>query len=147
MSTGTTLLIDDNENDVALMVRAISEAGLDCEVRIAPDGRAALDYLGGKGEFADRANAPFPELILLDLKLPVVPGIEVLEWIRGQQALSKVVVIVLTGSRDPVDHNRAYRLGANSIMEKPPTAQKIIDLVQIFHLWGHSRDKTTNPSA
>jgi CheY-like chemotaxis protein len=82
-------------------------------------------------------------LILLDLKLPRIPGLEVLQWLRRQPELGKIIVIVLTTSSAPVDHNRAYRLGANSIMEKPPTPEKILDLVQVFKLWGHHEGETS----
>jgi CheY-like chemotaxis protein len=147
MSPGTTLLIDDEKDDVFFMKRAVRDAGINCDLQVVGDGQSALDYLQGNGPYSDRVAYPLPELILLDLKMPLVSGLEVLQWLRQQPAFTKTIVIVLTGSREPVDHNRAYRFGANSTMEKPPTPEKLIDLVQAFGLWGHSREKTMGHSA
>lgn len=136
------LLIEDDSRDVFFMKHAVEESGVTAELRVVRDGQTAIDYLSGKGDFENRAVSPVPEIIFLDLKLPTLSGVEVLQWIRAQPACSKIVVIVLTGSREDVDLNEAYRFGANSIMIKPPTPEKLIELARTFKLWGFRREKS-----
>jgi CheY-like chemotaxis protein len=128
------LLVDDNEDDVFFILRAAKESGLDSKFHVARDGQQAKDYLAGAGEFADRLRFPLPRLLLLDLKLPYVSGLALLEWLRIQPHLEGIIVIVLTSSQAPVDLNRAFQLGANSVLEKPPTPEKIRDLARVFRL-------------
>jgi CheY-like chemotaxis protein len=112
------LHVEDEENDVLFFSEAMAKAGSHEPIQVATDGRQAIDYLTGAGQFADRAQFPLPYLVLLDLKLPVVPGLEVLKWIRSQPDLAPIVV-VLTSSEDEVDVAAAYRLGANAYLVKP----------------------------
>ena len=128
------LLVDDNEDDVFFMTRAAKDAGMDGFFHVLHDGQAAKDYLEGAGEFADRVRFPLPTLMLLDLKLPYISGLDLLQWMRAQPPLAGIIVIVLTSSQAPVDLNRAFQLGANSVLEKPPTAEKLRDLLRIFRL-------------
>jgi CheY-like chemotaxis protein len=132
-----TLLIDDDEDDVFFMTRAMKEAGIESTLQVARDGLTAMDYLRRSGEFTDRRKSPTPGLIFLDLKLPKVPGLDVLRWVREQPEFAKIIIIVLTSSVAPFDLNRALQLGANSVLEKPPTATKILELARAFRLWGH----------
>lgn len=136
-SSPATLLIDDNEDDVFFMAQAVKAAGIKSPLYVVRDGREALAYLKGEGKFADRFTFPLPGLIFLDLKLPYVTGLTVLEWLREQLQFEKVVVIVLTSSQAPVDLNRAFQIGANSVLEKPPTAEKILELARTFRLRGY----------
>jgi len=92
------------------------------------DGQQALDYLTGKGSYADRESYPLPCIMFLDLKLPYVHGFEVLDRIRQRTDLNSLVVVVLTGSSEKKDCNRAYALGARSYLVKPPTAQLLRDI-------------------
>jgi CheY-like chemotaxis protein len=116
----TILLVEDDSNDVLLLQRAFRRAGLTHALQVVSDGDQAVSYLGGEGDYSDRAKHPLPALILLDLKLPRRSGLEVLEWLRGQPAEIKgLPVIVLTSSRLSEDVDRAYGLGANSYMAKP----------------------------
>jgi CheY-like chemotaxis protein len=119
---------------VFFMLRAAKEAGIGSTFHVARDGQAAKDYLAGTGEFADRARYPLPKLMLLDLKLPYLSGLDLLRWLRAQPHLAGIIVIVLTSSQAPVDLNRAFQLGANSVLEKPPTSEKIRDLARVFRL-------------
>lgn len=135
MSSHTILLVEDNEDDAFFMKRALRDAGIANPVYVAEDGRQAVDYLAGAGEFGDRERFPLPMIVFLDLKLPYRSGHEVLEWIRAQPQFAKLIVIVLTSSSEPVDLNRAYRAGANSYVVKPPTADQLTDLARSFHLW------------
>lgn len=127
--SGTILLVEDDENDVYFMKRAARQAEILNPLQVAQDGQEAVDYLTGLGEYADRQRFPLPCLVLLDLKLPRVTGFEVLKWIREQPALKDTVVIVLTASRLAPDVDLAYRLGANSYLVKPPTPDKLTEMI------------------
>jgi CheY-like chemotaxis protein len=139
--SGTILLVEDNEDDVFLMKRALREAGITNPLRVLNDGLEAIDYLGGTGPFAQREPLPAQVLVLLDLKLPRRSGHEVLEWIRQQPQFAKLIVIILTSSSEPVDLNRAYRAGANSYVVKPPTATQLLELTEAFKLWWLTQDR------
>ncbi len=114
------LLVEDDSNDAVLLQRAFRRAAVNCTVHVVADGDEAIQYLLAKDPYVDRAKFPFPSLMLLDLKLPRKPGLEVLAWLRNQPAqLSELPVIVLTSSRQTADIDQAYSLGAHSYMAKP----------------------------
>jgi len=121
--------VDDDPNDVFLLRHAMQKVGFTNPVQVAADGRQAIDYLKGAGKFADREKFPFPCLVLLDLKLPYVMGLEVLKWIR-QRTGPTVIVLLLTASAEDADIASAYRLGANAFLTKPSTAEKLEDMVK-----------------
>lgn len=121
------LLVEDEENDVFFMKRAMKKAGIDDPLHVARDGRQAIGYLEGSGPYADRAQHPLPSIVLLDLKLPYVRGMDVLKWIRSQPDLQLAIVIVLTSSKLQSDINEAYRLGANAYLVKPSTPEKMFE--------------------
>lgn len=114
------LLVEDNEDDVFIMERAVKKSHLAPAVQTVVDGREALDYLEGLGKYSDRAAHPIPELIFLDLKLPELHGFDVLRWIRGQQFLAQVPVLVLSSSPEERDIKLARELGAVEFLVKPP---------------------------
>ena len=126
------LLVEDSEDDVFLMKRALKGAKIKNPLVVVEDGQQAVEYLAGTGEFADREKFPFPAVVFLDLKLPMMGGLEVLEWIRKQRGLENLVVLVLTSSSEPSDLKRAYALGANSYLVKPPTADQLLELANAF---------------
>jgi CheY-like chemotaxis protein len=126
------LLVEDSEHDVFLMKRALKQAEIQNPVYVVGDGERAIDYLAGNGEFADREAYPFPALVFLDLKLPLKSGHDVLEWIRQAAGMVELVVVVLTTSDEPSDINRAYKLGANSYLVKPPSLIQLRDLAKSF---------------
>jgi CheY-like chemotaxis protein len=126
------LLVEDNEDDVFLMKRALKGARVANPLFVVEDGQQALDYLGGAGKFADREQYPLPAVVFLDLKLPLLSGHDVLAWIRRQRELESLVVIVLTSSNEPSDLNRCYALGANSYVVKPPTPEQLEELAKAF---------------
>ena len=115
----TILIVEDNPTDVMLIRRALARLKIANPVQVVADGDRAVDYLSGHDDYADRMQFPLPALILLDLKLPRRSGLEVLEWLRRQEGLRRVPVIMLTSSRQSDDVNRAYDLGANSYLVKP----------------------------
>lgn len=127
------LLVEDNEDDVFFFKRAMEKAGLQHPLRRVEDGQQAIDYLRGVGKYADRSQFPLPCLVLLDLKLPRVSGLEVVKWIREQPALQTLVVIILTSSHLDVDVRQAYRLGANSFLVKTSSANQLANMVRLIH--------------
>jgi CheY-like chemotaxis protein len=124
------LLVEDNEDDVFLMARALNSASFGCMPQTVADGRLALDYLAGTGSYADRQAYPLPALIFLDIKLPRISGLEVLRWLRAQPDLRQIVVIVLTSSNHPGDIRQAYDLGANSYVVKPASYQELVEFAR-----------------
>jgi CheY-like chemotaxis protein len=131
----TLMLIEDSEDDIFFMKRAMKSANINNPLRVVEDGQSAVDYLAGNGEYADREKHPLPSLVLLDLKLPYKGGLEVLQWIRDQRHLETTIVIVMTSSKEDKDVETAYRLGANSYLVKPPTAEKLLELANALKLY------------
>jgi CheY-like chemotaxis protein len=121
----TILLVEDNEDDVFAMQRAIKKSRVINPLQIVTDGQQAVDYLRGGGIYANRAQFPLPFLIFLDLKLPYFTGFEILQWIRTQPPLESIIVVVLTGSAESRDKDNAYTLGARSYLVKPPTVETL----------------------
>lgn len=119
MSKKTILLVEDNEDDIALTLRALKKNNIGNEVVIARDGAEALEYLFREGHFADRNDEFLPQVVLLDLKLPKLSGLELLERIRADERTKYVPVVVLTSSAEESDMVRSYDLGANSFVQKP----------------------------
>jgi CheY-like chemotaxis protein len=126
------LLVEDNEDDIFLMKRALKNARIINPLVTVEDGQQAVEYLSGAGRFANRERYPFPAIVFLDLKLPLKNGLDVLAWIREQPDLGNLVVIVLTSSNEPSDLKKAYALGANSYLVKPPTADQLLELAKAF---------------
>lgn len=129
MSTQPILLVEDDENDVFLFQRAMSKAGMIHPLQVARDGQEAINYLQGAGKFACRAEFPLPGLVLLDLRLPFVMGLEVLRWIR-QQLRAAPIVIILSSSREEADIAEAYSLGANAYLVKPAQTSELVEMVK-----------------
>ncbi len=113
------LVADDDRNDVLLLEVALGRAGVECELHLVRDGQEAIDYLGAIPPFDDRCRCPWPQLLILDLKMPRVNGLEVLRWIRQQYELPPFYTAVLTGSTSPEDVNLCYALGADACLSKP----------------------------
>ncbi|MDB6058615.1 MAG: response regulator receiver protein [Verrucomicrobiales bacterium] len=132
---GPILLVEDNENDVFFMRRAFKRAEINNSLQVATDGQAAIDYLSGIGPFTDRHQFPLPCFILLDLKLPIKSGLEVLHWIRQQPQLRATVVVILTTSREPNDVVAAYGLGVNAFLVKPNDVSQLMQLVQALKVF------------
>jgi DNA-binding response OmpR family regulator len=127
--TGTILLVEDEENDVFFMQQAMKTAGVLNPIRVASDGRQAIDYFKGTGKFVNREEFPLPYLVLLDLKLPHMMGLDVLKWIRQESEVAAIVV-VLTSSKEEADIATAYRLGANGYLVKPPDVNQLTDMAK-----------------
>ena len=139
------LLVEDNEDDVFLMQRALQEAGVINPLHIVEDGQQAVDFLSGNGNFADRKSFSLPAVVFLDLKLPLKSGHEVLSWIRKQPNLESMVVVVLTSSEEPTDVSKSYQLGANSYLVKPPTVEQLRDLAKSFKWYWLEYNRFVSP--
>ena len=113
------LYAEDEESDILLLQHAFGKAGISNPMHTVKDGKAAMDYLAGNGPFADRAQHPLPGLLLLDLNLPYWSGLEVLAWLRNQERLSRLPVLIFSSSSRPDDIGRAYDAGANAYIVKP----------------------------
>ncbi len=127
---GTILLVEDNDNDVVFMQRALKNAGMLNPLRVVTDGEQAIDYLTGAGKFSDRAKFPLPIIMFLDLKLPTKSGLEVLGWLRETQEFKSLVVLVLTTSNEPKDIERALKLGANAYLVKPSLFSELTEMMK-----------------
>ena len=115
----TILLVEDNPDDEALTLRALKKNNIQNDVVVARDGAEALDYLFCSGKYAGRDPAVVPQLVLLDLKLPKVDGLEVLRGIRADERTKYLPVVILTSSKEDTDLIKGYDLGANSYVRKP----------------------------
>ena len=113
------LLVEDNQSDVALTQRALAKGRVVNDLVVAEDGQEALDYLGGAGAWGGRDPCDVPALVLLDLKLPKVSGLEVLRCIRAGQYTRRLPVVILTSSKEDRDVAAGYDLGVNSYVQKP----------------------------
>jgi len=135
MNRKTLLLVEDNPDDELLTIRALRRHNLANDIVVARDGQEALDYLFGEGEYADRERAELPQVILLDLKLPKVDGLQVLERIRGDPRTRSVPVVVLTSSNEEGDIVRSYHLGANSYVRKPVDFEQFVEAARQLGLY------------
>jgi|SRR4051812_14252754 DNA-binding response OmpR family regulator len=129
------LHVEDEEDDAFLFRRAMTKAGCSVPIQLASDGQTAIDYLKGTGSFAKRDEFPLPSLVLLDLKLPHVPGLEVLKWIRQEAALL-VPVVILSSSENENDITAAYELGGNAYLVKPSDTSEFPEIAKtITDFW------------
>jgi DNA-binding response OmpR family regulator len=123
-------LVEDSEDDVFFMKRALKQAGVDNPLQVVMDGQAAIDYVAGHNQYADRSQFPVPALVLLDLRLPLVPGMDVLKWIRSHSDWVGLPVVILTSSRHENDLRDAYASGANSFLVKPSESAELVAMVR-----------------
>lgn len=123
------LLVEDNPNDAELTMRALKKNNLANRVLHAKDGAEALEFIFGNGAFAGRTVENTPKVIMLDLKLPKVNGIEVLERIKADTRTKNIPVVVLTSSREDTDLKRCYELGVNSYIVKPVEFEAFIKAI------------------
>jgi CheY-like chemotaxis protein len=126
----TILLVEDESSDAALLLRGFEKAKVLNPIIHLTNGDEALGYLAGVRQYADRRKYPLPALILLDLKLPGMTGIQLLQWMRVQGEIKRIPVVVLTSNDDPDTINAAYDLGANSYLVKPGNNAEIARMVE-----------------
>src|SRR6476469_331025 len=131
----TVLLAEDDPDDVLLTQIAFEKARLANPLQIVRDGEEALEYLAGEGKYANRDLYPLPIMLLLDLKMPKLNGFQVLEWLKSHPEIGHIPVAVMTSSDHDPDISRAYALGADSYLIKPPDARALLALVQRLHAY------------
>lgn len=134
-SSQTILLAEDDPGDVMLTQRAFRKAQIVNPIQVVSDGQQTIAYLSGQGKYADRDMYPLPVLLLLDLKMPKRSGLEVLDWLRAQPELKRMMVVVLTSSRETPDVNRAFELGVTSYLVKPVEFDALLQMVRGLHLY------------
>jgi two-component system response regulator len=135
MKDKVILLVEDNPRDEALTLRALRKSNIVNEVVVARDGVEALDYLFGTGTHAGRDTAATPQLVLLDLKLPKVDGLQVLQRIRSEERTRLLPVVVFTSSSEEEDVIKSYNLGANSYVRKPVDFEQFLEATKQLGLY------------
>jgi len=133
--SGLILLVEDNPNDVILTIRAFERSHVANEIVVALDGEEALDYLFATGSHAGRDAAVMPEIVLLDLKLPRIDGIEVLRRLRADERTRRLPVVILTSSNEHNDLASTYDLGANSFVRKPVDFEHFVEAARQLGLY------------
>jgi PAS domain S-box-containing protein len=124
-SIPVVLLVEDSDDDAFLLRRQLQKAGVDVQLQVVSDGEEAIRYLAGEGEYADRDKFPLPSLVFLDLNLPRKSGLEVLTWVREQPSLHRLPVVVLTATEEEGAIQKAFALGADYYIVKPPSAENL----------------------
>jgi len=124
------LIVEDNPNDVELTLDALKKQNLTNNIKVLEDGALALDYIFARGKYSDRKICDQPKLILLDLKLPKVSGLEVLKKIKSDKRIKKTPAVILTSSNEEQDIIKSYENGANSYIVKPVNFEKFTKSVK-----------------
>lgn len=135
MDNKVILLVEDNSRDEALTLRALKKSNIVNDVVVARDGVEALNYFFGAGAGADEPKNPIPQLVLLDLKLPKIDGLEVLRRLRADERTSRLPVVVFTSSSEEEDVIKSYSLGANSYVRKPIEFEQFLDATRQLGLY------------
>jgi len=132
-ASSCVLVVDDDRNDIFLLRRGFHRAGLTADLFDLPDGVPALEYLRGSPPYDDRARFPFPDLLLLDLKMPRINGLNVLAWLAGRPDMKDLPALVLTSSSLQADREIAMKLGAREFLVKPSDSSDWVKLAQGLH--------------
>jgi CheY-like chemotaxis protein len=139
------LLVEDNEADIKITVRAFARGALRTNVFVVHDGVEALEFLRNEGKFRDKEKYPRPGLVLLDIKMPKKDGFGVLKEMKQDRELDFIPVIMLTSSKDEEDIVRSYRTGAASYIQKPIDYENFLKVVDGFNFYWHIINKLPNP--
>lgn len=138
------LLVEDNEADVKITLRAFEKAKLKHKVHVANDGQEALDFIRHQGKYKDNNELPTPDLILLDIKMPKVDGFGVLKEIKADLQYNYIPIIILTSSRNEEDILRSYKSGASSFIPKPVKYEDFVKVVDIINSYWNTISRLPN---
>jgi CheY-like chemotaxis protein len=147
--SSTVLLVEDDPNDVLLVKMAFQKSLAGLRLMVVTNGVEAVQYLKGEGPYAERSAYPFPEFVLLDLKMPLMNGFDVLRWIRAQPIIKRLPVIVFSSSLHDGDAALAYEEGANSFVSKPTDFGKLVQTMKsLGEFWlGASKFPEASPES
>lgn len=138
------LMADDSEEDLFFVQRALEKSGVGEYFKGVEDGQEAIEYLQCKGKFADRKKYPFPNVMLLDIKMPGMSGFDVLKWLQSHPECKVIPTIIFSSSSHDKDVHEAYVLGANAYIEKPTSSEDLVEVIQLtYQFW--SRCETPVP--
>jgi CheY-like chemotaxis protein len=129
----TILLVEDEENDAMLLKMALKKNNIINPLHWVKDGLEAIAYLNGEGVYANHALYPFPEVLIVDLKMPRMSGLELLQWIRDHSNYKVIPTIIMSSSRQDSDIEKAYDLGANTYIIKPSSFDELARVVKLTH--------------
>ncbi len=139
------LLVDDNEADVKIALRAFSKAEAKNDIYVANDGQEALDFVYNQGKYKDENGFPTPDLILLDIKMPRLDGFEVLKKLKSDPQYDFIPVIILTSSKEEEDIIKSYKSGAAGFIPKPVNYEDFVKIIDGFNFYWHIVNKLSNP--
>ena len=132
----TVLLAEDDQKDVMMINLALERDGIPAEFHLVNDGEQVVEYLAGTGLFRNRSRYPFPDLVIVDLKMSRMGGMDVVKWLRNDLACSRMPVVILSGSGQMEDVREAYQAGANSYFQKPSSVDQLQTLLRaIVRYW------------
>ena len=126
-------MIEDDEADAVMLKRAFNREGIQSAIQVVTDGAEGVRYLLGQGDYAQRKKFPFPNLVFVDLNMPVMTGFEVLEWRRNHAEYNVLPTMVISASNRPEDIQRAYQLGANAYVIKPSSLAELQKCARTTH--------------
>lgn len=145
-SNVVVLIAEDSDDDRFMYARALEKLGFN-NVQFVPDGEDAINYLRAQGKYADREQHPFPDWLILDLKMPRKGGFEVLEWLNQHEECGVIPAIVMSSSMIPADVKRAYQLGANTFFSKPHSQAELMSLFRsLLDYWCKAEIPSALPS-
>ncbi len=130
------LIAEDNEDDAMILQRALRKAGFKHPFHVSKDGADVIAYLKGQKPYEDRRTFPFPRIIITDLKMPIMDGFQLLEWLQKHAECNVIPRLVLSSSQAEKDVTRAYQLGVNSYLQKPATFEELVENLRlVFTYW------------
>jgi len=131
------LVVDDNDSDVKITLRAFDKTGSKDQINVVGNGQECIDYLKQEGAYSDPQDAPRPGLILMDVNMPVMDGFMALQAIKTDESLKAIPVIMLTASNNEVDVERSFALGANGYIQKPVEYEEFVNVIDELNLYWH----------
>jgi len=146
MTGNGILYVEDDESDLAVLRHAFRLANIELPLCYVPDGQEAVEYLTGQGSYDDRTRFPLPSLLLVDVKMPRMGGLELLQWVRARPEFASLVVIMFSSSDHESDVRRAWQLGANSYVVKPHGLKASIKLAHALENWWFHQNEFTAPN-